>query len=512
MGPTMEKFVSTLQEWLTADDIIQNIEGCLGCGNCSQACAWYLGTGDERLRPNFRSDFIRKIYRRYLSPEGKVLGKLGIYSTPTTLDLKREMDVFWKCTACGRCSLACPRGINNRRLTRIGRAAYTDSGFSKDNLTVRNIIENTASSNHSFGHSVMEVFAKVGLMLRYEDVEIPIDVYGAEYLFVCPAAGNTKIPELGIKIPKILNAAGISYTMTSGIVDTGTDVDHIAVNMELTRRLLVKMEEEAQRLGVQKIFVAECGCDVRTFYVEATEILGRPFRFPIVHIDTVIYEAIMNGQLPVEPIDQSVTFHDPCYVTRLSGLGEQYRDFMNLLVKDFREMTPNREYNYCCNAGSGGLAVAENADIYRKISVIKAEQIKNTGAELVTSPCAICYVSLKNITEYYGIATDGERKAMMFFEIIYEAVKKALLDKGEYHRVKTPLLHKDRDELFLERHSLNGFLRKLQESPEYSELLQRLAVNPNVINYAGENPGFDEYLQLQIGESGVSQATGQAAS
>lgn len=54
MDAQLQKFVETVDKWLTAEDIVINLEACIGCNNCSQACAWYLETGDERLRPKYR--------------------------------------------------------------------------------------------------------------------------------------------------------------------------------------------------------------------------------------------------------------------------------------------------------------------------------------------------------------------------------------------------------------------------------------------------------------------------
>lgn len=395
---------------------------------------------------------------------------------------------------------------------RIARAAYTNAGLSQEIPLIKSLIENTEKMGHSLGQTKEEIFGRIGLFLSYEGVEIPIDVYGADLLFICPAVGNTKIPEYGIKVPKLLNAAGISYTVSSRVVDTGTDVDHIVVHLDLARRLLVEIEEEAQRLGVKKVLVAECGCDVRTFYVEATEVLGRPFKFPIVSVDTILHEAIDCGYLPVEPIERSVTFHDPCYVTRLSGMGESYREFLSKIVTDFREMTPNREYNYCCNGGAGGLAITEHADLYRKVSRIKAEQIKETGAEIVTSPCAVCYLSLKNITDHYGISTNGKRSAQMFFELVYEAAEKALKKRGEFERVKMPVILKGRNTAYLGEHSIAGLMSRMQQSPSYPALLEKLAVNPNVINYGKENPGFVTYLEKVVAQRGGNPYTKAATS
>jgi Fe-S oxidoreductase len=69
---------------------------------------------------------------------------------------------------------------------------------------------------------------------------------------------------------------------------------------------------------------------------------------------------------------------------------------LNLVSNNFIEMTPNREHNYCCNGGAGGMRLPENTELRRKISVLKANQIRVTGAEYVTSPCVVCTLSLED--------------------------------------------------------------------------------------------------------------------
>jgi Fe-S oxidoreductase len=491
----LKKFVDSLDHWLTEEDIGLNMYGCVECNQCGEACAWYIETGEEEMHPKVRADFIRKVWKRYKTPMGKILGSLGLIDSPTVDDLRKNMYIYWQCTLCGRCTLACPMNISNRSLYRAMRAAYTESGLSYENPTIRSIIENTEKVRHSFGLSREYVFARPGLFLGYEGVELPVDVKGAEYMFVCPSAGNTKIPELGIKLIKLLNTAQINYTISSKVVDTGTEIDHIAVHHELSKVMLEEWENAAEELNSKYVIVAECGCDVRTMYVEAEKTLGRPFKFPIISIDTILERAIDEGKLPVEPIDESVTFHDPCYVVRLSGRGEEYRRFLPKVVKDFREMTPNREQNYCCNGGAGGMRLPENTEKRRKISRLKAEQIKNTGADLVTTPCAVCYLNLKDTTEVYGIATSDNRKARMLFEIVYDAMMKALTKLKEENRVKIPYVFKNMSKEQQIKHSLSGFMEKLTRSNQFIEILKKLKDDPNVHAYAKENPGFWKYFE-----------------
>ncbi len=494
MEPEMKKFVESLEKNMTPEDIV-NLEACIGCKNCGEACAWYLVTNDEKLHPTYKTDFIRKIYKRYMTAEGKVKGALGLIETPTVKDLRENMEYFWKCTACGRCTLACPQGLSTRRIVRLARAAYSDAGLSVENPTIKSIVENTEKLRHSFGLTVPQVFGRVGLFLYTDGTEIPVEVKGAEYLFVCPAAGNTKIPDYGIKLPKILNAAGVSYTVSPRVIDTGTEIDHIVVHHELSKKMLEEWEAEAERLGVQKILVVECGCDVRTLYVEASETLGRPFKFPIVSVDSLMLDLIKQGKLPVEKIETKITMHDPCYVTRLSGMGDMERELLKSVAKNFVEMTPNREYNYCCNAGSGPMRLPENTDLRREVSVIKANQIKNTGAELVTTPCAVCMLSIEDTCQTYGLAKPGERMSLMMFEVVYEAAVKALEKRGELDRMKMPAVLRGKDQDYFMKHSISGIMAQMMQDKDFPELMKWLEKDEIVQRYFRDNPHAMEKMK-----------------
>ncbi|MGQ9613048.1 MAG: (Fe-S)-binding protein [Chloroflexus sp.] len=494
MEPEMQAFVDSLRHNLTAEDVV-NLEACMDCKMCGEACAWYLVTGDEKLHPTYKTGLIRQIYHRYMTVEGRIGGALGLVPTPTVADLRENMQYFWACTACGRCTLACPSGISIRRIVRLARAAYADSGLSLANPTIRSIIENTDRHRHSFGLTVPQVIGRVGLFLRSEDLEAAVDVHGAEMLFVCPAAGNTKLPDYGIKLIKILNAAGVSYTISPYVIDTGTEIDHIAVHHNLSKQMLEDWEQEADRLGVKKILLVECGCDTRTLYAEASETLGRPFRYPIVSVDALMLDLIKQGRLPVEKTHLKVTLHDPCYATRLSGVGDLSRELLNLVTDNFIEMTPNREYNYCCNGGAGGMRLPENTATRRKISVLKANQIRATNATYVTSPCVVCTLSLEDTCQTYGLAPQGERMALVLFEVVYAAMEQALAKRGELDRMRIPAELRDRDHEFFVAHSIEGRLSMLMQLPEFPALLDWLEHDDIVKRFSKDHPQVYELLQ-----------------
>jgi Fe-S oxidoreductase len=490
----MRRFVESLEENITAEDVV-NLESCLDCKRCGDACAWYLATGQEELHPTYKTNFLRSIYQRYMTIEGKVGGKLGLVPTPTEDDLHEHMESFWQCTACGRCTLACPAGISTRRLVRLARAAYSDSGLSDENPTMRSITKNLRETSHSFGIDPVKILARYGLFLTAIGLEMPVDVHDTEILFVCPSAANTKIPDYAVKVMAILNAANVSYTVSSRLVETGTEADHVIVHHDLTKRVLEAWEDEAERLNAKQLLVVECGCDTRTLFADATEILGRPLKFPVVMFDPLIHQKIVSGEVPVEKVDTSITLHDPCHSTRLAGMGDAMRDLLQSVSNNFIEMTPNREYNYCCNGGAGGLRLPENTELRRTASVIKANQIRNTGAEQVTTPCVVCMLSLEDTCQTYNLGTPGERKASMLFEVVYEAMEKAFVKRGELDRFRMPLELKGKDEEFYAQHSVSGVMTALMADSEAREILEWLEQDPVVQRYAKQHPEILEQLE-----------------
>ena len=279
------------------------------------------------------------------------------------------------------------------------------------------------------------------------------------------------------------------------MIDTGTEIDHIAVHHNLSKQMLEDWEQEADRLGVKNILLVECGCDTRTLYAEASETLGRPFRYPIVSVDALMLDLIKQGRLPVEKTHLKVTLHDPCYATRLSGLGDLFRELLNLVTDNFIEMTPNREHNYCCNGGAGGMRLPENTATRRKISVLKANQIRATNATYVTSPCVVCTLSLEDTCQTYGLAPQGERMALVLFEVVYAAMEQALAKRGELDRMRIPAELQNRDHEFFVAHSIEGRLSMLMQLPEFPALLDWLEQDDIVRRFSKDHPHVYDLLR-----------------
>jgi len=482
----VESFIASLQKNMGAEELLA-LDACLDCRKCGSGCAWYLATGDDTLHPKYKKDFIRKIYYSHIHPAGRLTAAMGFGSPLTEETLRHYMPYFWKCTTCGRCTLCCPLGLSNRSVVRLARTAFCDSGLMKENPVFNEILEGSRNVRHSFAIPREKLLLRYGLFLTHDKTLIPLDVPGTDYLYAPSAVENTRFPDLAIKIPKILNTAGVSYTFSSRLTDTGTDAEYVVVDRDLSREMLEDVEQEAERLQAGKILLSECGCDVRTFYIDAETILGRPFKFPVQSIDSLMLELIKSGALPIEKVPDRITMHDPCTVVRLSGMGRLERELLNRVASDIIEMSPNGEYNYCCNGGTGPFRLPQNTQLRRQVSRIKAKQIQETAAEKVVTPCAVCMLTLEDICQTYQLSATGQRMSFMAFELVYKAMQRALDRTGQFHRTQMPAVFKRRTPEFIFAHSIAGFLNEISGTSDMQALFRWLSHDPITVRYFDAN-------------------------
>jgi len=103
-----------------------------------------------------------------------------------------------------------------------------------------------------------------------------------------------------------------------------------------------------------------------------------------------ITRLLREGRLPLAPREQRIVLHDPCYLGRHNGeLGAPRSVLAAATGRAPAECELNREKALCCGAGGGAWAMPYDQErlAYGKV---KADQIKNTGAEIVVAPCHNC--------------------------------------------------------------------------------------------------------------------------
>lgn len=81
---------------------------------------------------------------------------------------------------------------------------------------------------------------------------------------------------------------------------------------------------------------------------------------------------------------------------------EEPRFVIQHLTLDFVELQPNRGDNWCCGGGGGLVALGE-MDFRMKSAMVKAEQMKASGAAIICTACENCHSQLTDLNERYGL-------------------------------------------------------------------------------------------------------------
>ncbi|HDP80938.1 MAG TPA: (Fe-S)-binding protein, partial [Spirochaetes bacterium] len=379
------------------------------CMQCSAECQLYEATGDPKDIPCYRSALLIDVYRRYFTPWGRFKGWLTGSQTLTEERIDEMIASFYNCTACGRCSLYCPMGIDHRLIVRLGRYILSRMGIVPKALavSVREQLEgatrNTSAIPFKALKDTLEFLEEEIEEIKGVKVTFPLDVEDAEYVFFAPVSDYLMEADTLMGIACVLHEAGVSWTIPTKNYD--------AINYGLfysdgvLEDILENMITETRRVRGKKILIGECGHASRSAKVFLSQ-FNDGEEIPVVNIMELTDQLIQEGRIELDDtaITERVTYHDPCNIARSGWIVEQPRRIIRSFVKNFVEMTPRGEYNYCCGGGGGTVSINE-VKPYRMNTAgkKKAEQVKSTGADIVITPCANCKKQMGELISHYKL-------------------------------------------------------------------------------------------------------------
>jgi Fe-S oxidoreductase len=257
-----------------------------------------------------------------------------------------------------------------------------------------------------------EVKERTGMEFKW-----PIDKAGADVLLLHNAGEFLAWPENPEAFAIILEAAGISYTLSSDLlgydgVNYGLWYDDVQL-----ARVALKHIETAKKLGVKKIVLGECGHSHKALTVIADRILTGDYNIPRESSLTLLADIVKSGRLKLDKSrneDIYVTLHDPCNVVRLMGIVEPQREILRAIAPKFREMTPHGVENYCCGGGSG-FAIMPNTNFpdwrhsvagrkkLRQVLDVFQDVIGPEHKKYVCAPCSNCKGQIRELFSAYGV-------------------------------------------------------------------------------------------------------------
>ncbi len=382
------------------------LEACTRCGMCAEACHFYQATGNPEYAPVWKIELLKRAYEQRFTLAGKFKLAVGIDKRITDEDLHHFSKIVYEaCTLCNKCSMVCPMGIQLGPLIHEVRSAFSEAGMVPDDLMAA--VNKQVEEGSPLGVTDDVFDSRIEWVADEWEVDIPVDVKGADTLVVFSSIEIMKFPTNVAAIAKILNAAGENWTLSTKAREV-VNFGFYEGNTERTKMFLQRVFDGAVELGVKKLVVTECGHAYDALRWTSYNLMDVPEGLEITHIVGLIGEYVHAGRIKLKEgaldNDGTITFHDACKIQRRGGHIKEPREILNILAPHaFKEMSPNKEELICCGGGGGVIAIKE-ADPNRFAAFqLKVDQVNAVGAKTVAMSCSNCRLQFTDGVEHFKL-------------------------------------------------------------------------------------------------------------
>lgn len=224
------------------------LKSCYHCGLCADSCFFYLAHGkDPKYMPSYK---VIKTLNEIFKLKGKV----------SKAFLEEAADIAWgNCTACRRCSMYCPFGIDIGSMINTVRAICAAYDLSPEALLIAT--KNYEEFDNQMAVTLEEWIDTCQWMEEETSEElpglkIPIDKKGAKIMYTINVREAKFYPQDIAQAAMIFHVAGEDWTMsTKGWDDTNLAM--FAGKGKIAAQHVKSTYDAAQELEVKQIAITE---------------------------------------------------------------------------------------------------------------------------------------------------------------------------------------------------------------------------------------------------------------
>ncbi|MES9643869.1 (Fe-S)-binding protein [Bacillus velezensis] len=400
-----------------------DLYACVECGRCTNMCP-ASGTG-KMLSP---MDLILKL-RDHLTEKGAAVtskspwvpapvfqhtkanqlaaassgggsreAAAAIDYNPSLIGEVITEEEIWACTTCRNCEDQCP--VMNEHVDKI--------------IDLRRYLVLTEGKMDSDAQRAMTSIERQGNpwgLNRKErenwreqaDTEIPTvkemkkQDKEFDYLFWVGSMGSydNRSQKIAVSFAKLLNEAGVSFAILGNKEKNSGDTPRRLGNEFLFQELAEHNIGEFEKHGIKKIVTI----DPHAFNMFKNEYPDFGFRAEVYHHTELLAELVSQGKLkPLHPVNETITFHDSCYLGRYNEVYEPPRAILKAIPGvQLKEMERSRENGMCCGAGGGLMWMEEETGA--RINTARTEQALSVNPTIISSGCPYCLTMLGDGTK-----------------------------------------------------------------------------------------------------------------
>ena len=363
---------------------------CFNCGAC-----YYRGPivphNWKKLPPHDWASPIEKCpifeYYKFRTYSAYGLGLLAHLVFQKDLLISDNLiKIAYTCTSCGICNEICGL-FTPLYSTWALREEIINQGFLPPE-PLKHIYENIEKCGNIFGiekpSKIMENLPKNG-----------DDIYFA-------GCYSHRMPNIAIALIKILKMAGHNISHLGSKENCCGFIGKYSGNIDMFKKMASKNVSVIKELGSKRV-IFSCPHGYHLWKFEYPKVVGE-LPFKVIHVVELISDLINEGSIIFnKKIDKIVTYHDPCFLGRHSGI---YREPRNILKRipgiKLVEMERYGKWAYCCGAGAKITlnCYPEFATAIAKDRLLEAQKV----SKIIVSSCPICIYHLNKTAKEENIS------------------------------------------------------------------------------------------------------------
>jgi Fe-S oxidoreductase len=316
-----------------------------------------------------------------------------------------DPDVIWSCTNCGACVQECPVDIEHiDHISDMRRyQVLIESSFPVEAAGMLKNLENKGDPWGMGDARRAEWMSELDFEVPVVDGRIGDDV---EYLFWvgCAGALEDRAKRTTKAVAELLHTAGVSFAVL-GPAETCTGDPARRIGNEFVYSMLAQQNIETLNSVGARTIVATCPHCFNTLANEYPQLGGS---FEVIHHTQLLSRLVASGGLtPVSPVDEKITYHDPCFLGRHNKVFTPPREILEQVPGvQPQEMHRCKDRSFCCGAGGARMWMEER--IGKRINAERIEEALGTNPDTLSTACPYCLVMLGDaISEK---KTSGEAK------------------------------------------------------------------------------------------------------
>ena len=387
---------------------------CTECGRCQDVCPAYASGAP--LSPKL----LIMGLRAHLFERGTAVlqtGGNGVRQAVLDKKLTGEVladDVLWSCTTCYACDQECPLFVEHvQPIVDMRRYLLTQQ---RGDQMLTTALESLRRYGNSFGKSDKQraKWTK-GLSFKIPDARktaVRTLWFVGDYASYSPA-----LTEIAQATARVFQRIGLDFGLLyDGERNAGNDVRRVGEEgmFELLAQKNNAVLEKAQ-------FDEIVTTDPHTYNTLKNEYDWGERAVRVYHYTELLDRALQERTLaPVQRLDCTVTYHDPCYLGRYNEVYDAPRRVLAALGCRLVEMPRNRDRALCCGAGGGRIWMDEGTVKERPSESRVREAAALPGVQVFVVACP------KDLTMYRDAVKTVGLEGKLVVKDLAELVEQAL--------------------------------------------------------------------------------------